>query len=130
MRLPVRRVGRIDTHISRAPPAHGSVRALGEPTHGVGLRDDVRGADCEHTPTLAQRLVHVVGLEGDLRSDSRRGHGVGRGPKDDRVLHDLVVDRDDRGTAIRRRHRDAPHAVRGQQAAAFLPAEVTQLRMQ
>lgn len=72
----------------------------------------------------------MVHLEGDLLPHGRRGRRAGRGAEYDRVIDDLVVDRDHRRAPVGRRHRDAPHTVRGEQSAAFLRAEVPQLRVQ
>ncbi len=104
--------------------------APGEFTHGVGFGDDARGTDGEDAPSTAHRFVDVVDLEGDLGAGRGRRHGAGLGAEDDPVVHDLVVDRDDRGMSAGRRHGDTPDAVRGQQPPAFLRAEVTQLRTQ
>lgn len=99
---------------------------IGQPSHRLGLGDRPGGTDGQHTPALAHGLVHMVDLEGDVRSHGCRRGRVRRGPEDDRVVDDLVVHRNDR-RAAGGRHRDTPQAVCGEPGATLVRAEVPQL---
>ncbi|CAM5530871.1 hypothetical protein SALBM217S_10860 [Streptomyces griseoloalbus] len=131
MRRPVRRVGRIDTHMSRAPPGHGSVCARRtSPRTASGSVTTLAGPTAS---TLQPRLIaSSTWSTSKATSVPTAAAGTESGAVRKTIASStiVVVDRDDRGAAVGRRHGDASHTMRGEQAAAFLRAEVPQPWMQ